>query len=393
MSHSIFFKLAALCPLLIFPLAAGGSEFVPLFDGRTLQGWSHRGGGEFRVEDGLIVGENTQGRSGWLYTGQEYGDFFLELEVKIENGNSGVQIRSQFDQGNRMVGYQIEVDPSARAWSGGFYDEGRRGWLQNLQGNEAARQAFKRHEWNHYRIEAIGDSIKSWVNGVPAADYIDSMDLKGVIALQVHSGSNMKVSFRNLRIKDLGVRQWKPLWDGLTCAGWHEIGQARWTIEEGSIVGRQDRAEPEYGHLVTDQPFDDFTVKLDFKAVRGNSGFYFRVHKEGFSGVSGFQAEIDATRDVGGLYETNGRAWVVQPAPEAVRKWFRPGDWNTMTVSAHGRRIAVDVNGHRTAELLDDPGRLKGYLALQAHGADDVEVHFRNIHILSGPSPRAGEGQ
>ena len=72
-----------------------------------------------------------------------------------------------------MVGYQIEVDPSARAWSGGLYEQGRRGWLQNLEKNEVARKAFKTGDWNKYRIACIGDSIKSWVNDVPAADYID----------------------------------------------------------------------------------------------------------------------------------------------------------------------------------------------------------------------------
>jgi hypothetical protein len=383
---------AASLPVFLFffpsPSFAGDPEFVPLFDGKTLDGWEHRGDGVFRVEDGVIVGENEKGRAGWLCTIEEFGDFILELEVKIENGNSGVQIRSGFNEKGRMVGYQIEVDPSPRAWSGGFYDEGRRGWLQNLDGNEPARKAFKRGEWNHYRIEAIGDSFKSWVNGVPAADYIDSMDLKGIIALQIHSGNNVKVSFRNLRIKDLGVRSWKPLWDGETCEGWHEIGKAAWTIENGAIVGRQVRQESEYGHLVSDARFDDFTVKLDFKALQGNSGLYFRVDKTGFSGVSGFQAEIDASKDVGGLYETNGRAWVIQPSADEVKKWFRPGEWNTMTVSAHGRRIAVDVNGHQTAELRDDPGRLEGHLALQVHGADDVHVLFRNINILGEPAPR-----
>src|SRR5690606_26944541 len=84
--------------------------------------------------------------------------------------------------------YQVEIDPSARAWSGGIYDEGRRGWLNNLEGdkNRPAREAFKQNEWNHYRIEAVGDSIKTWINGVPAADLRDDMTPSGFIALQVH---------------------------------------------------------------------------------------------------------------------------------------------------------------------------------------------------------------
>src|SRR5690349_21788162 len=117
------------------------------------------------------------------------------------------------------------------------------------------------------------------------------------------------------------TERWEPLWDGTSFAGWEMIGKGQWTIEDGAIRGRQVAGEPEYGHLVTTRSYTDFTARLKFKAVRGNSGFYFRIERTGFSGVSGFQAEIDATNDVGGLYETNGRNWVVQPSPAAVATW------------------------------------------------------------------------
>src|SRR6185436_12205125 len=107
------------------------------------------------------------------------------------------------------------------------------------------------------------------------------------------------------------------------------------------------------------------TVRLKYKAVKGNSGFYFRIEEKGASGVSGFQAEIDAKNDVGGLYETNGRAWVSKPTPEQVNQWFKLGEWNEMTVSAHGGHITVTVNGIKSAELSNDPGRAAGKLALQ----------------------------
>ena len=110
---------------------------------------------------------------------------------------------------------------------------------------------------------------------------------------------------------------------------------------------------------------------------------YFRVEEKGFSGVTGFQAEIDAEKDAGGLYETNGRAWVSQPKPEEVKSWFKPGDWNEMTVSAHGGYVVVTVNGRKSAELKDDPGRKEGKFALQVHGGQDCDLWFKDIEILS----------
>ncbi|GAH63420.1 unnamed protein product, partial [marine sediment metagenome] len=146
----------------------------------------------------------------FLCTEKMFSNFILELEVKVDTAlNSGIQIRSSsFEEyrNGRVHGYQVEIDPSERAWSGGIYDEARRGWLYDLQKNEAARKAFKNGEWNHYRIEAIEDSIRTWVNGVPAADLVDSMTATGFIALQVHNSriEGLKVRWRNIRIQDLG---------------------------------------------------------------------------------------------------------------------------------------------------------------------------------------------
>jgi hypothetical protein len=150
---------------------------------------------------------------------------------------------------------------------------------------------------------------------------------------------------------------WQPLWDGKTFNGWHIIGKGEWKIEDGAIHGTHAKTEKEFGHLVTDKSYKDFTVRMKFKALKGNSGLYFRIEEKGASGVSGFQAEIDEAKDVGGLYETNGRAWVVQPKPEDVQKWFKPGEWNDMTVSAHGGHIIVHVNGHQAAQRAGSPCR------------------------------------
>lgn len=174
---------------------------------------------------------------------------------------------------------------------------------------------------------------------------------------------------------------WRPLWDGRTLNGWKVTGRGTWTMEQGALRGVQVKEEKEYGHLVSEAAFGDFSIRLKFKSLRGNSGLYFRIEEKGFSGVTGFQAEIDATRDVGGLYETNGRSWVSKPTAEQVATWYRPGEWNEMSVTARGGDITVRVNGKVTAELRNDPGRREGRFALQAHGGQDVEVWFKDIEV------------
>ncbi len=199
--------------------------WVSLFNGKDLSGWVRHGGqARYRVEGHEIVGSSVPNTgNSFLCTKKDYGDFVLELEFKVDPElNSGVQIRSHvFDKPisfavkgktktipkGRVHGYQVEIDPSKRAWTGGIYDEGRRGWLNDLKKNEAARKAFKPNEWNKFRIECRGDSIKTWLNGVPAADLKDSMTASGFIGLQVHGVGKRKepleVRFRNLRIKEL----------------------------------------------------------------------------------------------------------------------------------------------------------------------------------------------
>jgi hypothetical protein len=176
---------------------------------------------------------------------------------------------------------------------------------------------------------------------------------------------------------------WRSLWDGKSLTGWRVIGEGSWKIEDGMIHGANVASQKEYGHLVSDQSFGDFTIRLKFKALKGNSGLYFRIEEKGFSGVTGFQAEIDAAKDVGGLYETNGRSWVSQPTGEAVASWFKPGEWNEMIVSAKGGHIIVRINGKVSAELPDDSGRKEGRFALQVHGSQDVDVWFKDLEIMT----------
>ena len=178
----------------------------------------------------------------------------------------------------------------------------------------------------------------------------------------------------------------RPLFDGKTLKGWHALGGGTWTVEDGLLVGRSKSSEPRHGHLFTDEEYGDFTIRLKFKDLAGNSGLYFRVEKTGGNvGIKGFQAEIDARNDIGGLYETYGRGWVVKPKAADVKKYFKPDDWNEMTVTAVGRNVTVHVNGTKTAELKNDKGRLKGFIALQLHGGQKMDVYFKDIEIKGEP--------
>lgn len=208
---------------------ASADEWHDLFDGQSLAGWTQRGGAaKYRVENGEIVGQSVPlTPNSFLCTDRDYGDFILELEFKVDPQlNSGVQIRSQvFDQptkvavdgkdkiipAGRVHGYQVEIDPSDRAWTGGIYDEGRRGWLNDLKNNEPARKAFRQGEWNKFRVECRGDPIKTWLNDVPAADLRDGLTPQGFIALQVHGvGAKREpreVRWRNIRLQELSPAQ------------------------------------------------------------------------------------------------------------------------------------------------------------------------------------------
>ncbi|MCU0879968.1 MAG: DUF1080 domain-containing protein [Pirellulaceae bacterium] len=218
--------LIAAVAMLLAAGTASAEELKPLFDGKSLDGWVQHGGkAKYRVENGEIVGTsvpNTQ--NSFLCTAKEYGDFVLELEFKVHPElNSGVQIRSQVFAEEREIdvegkkkkipadrvhGYQVEIDPSERSYSGAIYDEARRGrFLADLADNEAARKAFKQGEWNKFRIECRGNTIKTWINDVPAVSLVDDATAKGVIALQVHGVGKredpLDVRWRNIKLAEL----------------------------------------------------------------------------------------------------------------------------------------------------------------------------------------------
>ncbi len=210
-------------------------DSVSLFDGQSLDGWIQRGGhARYDVDHGMIVGTAVpHSPNSFLCTTRDFADFVLELDLKVDDGlNSGIQIRSHYTEQPLMVqmphadgneksytipakcvfGYQVEVDPSDRAYSGGIYDEARRGWLYDLEGDrhQAVREAFRRNDWNHYKIQAMAASLRTWINGVLVAELTDAVDSRGFIALQVHAIEHdrpLQVRWRNIWIRELPAPQ------------------------------------------------------------------------------------------------------------------------------------------------------------------------------------------
>ena len=369
-------------------------DWKALVEGDSTGGWVQLGGkAEYEVKDGVVTGRAVTGTpNSFLTTRGFYGDFVLEYEYKVDPRlNSGVQIRSRSIpeyRNGQVHGYQVEIDPSDRAWSSGIYEEGRRGWLNPLTGNDAARQAFKQGEWNHVKVRAVGDHLATWMNGVPAADLLDAMTQEGFIGLQVHGIGKKEelagatVQWRNLRIKDLGRHVWRPLM-GDDLRGWTATPGGKWEIIDGVLRGTSPASEARHGILLSDREFGEFTVRFQFRALKGNSGFYFRVAKVDHAvAVKGFQAEIEPGSATGGLYETLGRGWVAKSEVKMMEKIYKAGEWAEMVVSAHGGRLAVFVNGRKTVELKDDPGSRKGHLGFQLHGSDEMEVEFKGIEML-----------
>jgi hypothetical protein len=183
-------------------------------------------------------------------------------------------------------------------------------------------------------------------------------------------------------------KDFTPLFNGKTLAGWEALPGGDWQVDDGVIVGKSPKAEKRHGQLVSEKTYGNFIIKLEFQALQGNSGVYFRVEKVDHAvAVKGFQAEVDASGDsIGGLYETLGRAWVTKPSAELVGSFYKTKEWNQMTVAAVGGDITVAVNGVETAVLRDDPGLRRGHIALQLHGGQDMHVRYRDIRIRELPS-------
>jgi hypothetical protein len=391
MKRIFFFSLLAFLFSILH--ADAQKNWVNLFDGQTLTGWKQLAGkARFEVYQGTIVGISVPNSpNSFLATDKEFGDFVLEMEVYMDDTtfNSGIQFRSHFDQSanngaGKVYGYQFELDPSARRWSGGIYDEGRRDWLYPLSLNPKAQSAFRLKQFNKIRIECIGNETRTWVNNIPTAYMVDMLDYNGFIALQVHAVSKpelagQRVFFRNIRIRSLskftdiskGVYVmntvpnyltdyetkygWKLLFDGESSKGWRgaykdSFPSKGWQIRDGNItvLSSDGHESANGGDIVTLDQYKAFDLSFDFKLTPGaNSGVkYFVTLKEKNEGSAiGLEYQVlddslhpdaklgrDGDRTLSSLYD-------LIPAAKQERFIHPIGQWNT-------GRIIVYPNNH-----------------------------------------------
>jgi hypothetical protein len=183
------------------------------------------------------------------------------------------------------------------------------------------------------------------------------------------------------RTGDIQEAEFKPLLNGNNLDGWTAAPGGNWSVSNGVLTGTSPASEKRHGVLISEQSYTNFEVRLEYLAVAGNSGFYFRSEpKDHVVSIAGFQAEIDATgKNCGGLYETLGRKWVV--TPDKSIQAFKPGEWNSMTVRAVENHITITLNGVTTADLPNDTGRPAGHFGFQLHGGQEMNISFRNILI------------
>jgi len=378
-----------------------------IFNGKDLTGFVQLNGeAPYRVEDGCIVGTSVSGQpNSFLATEKTYGDFILEFEAWCDPSlNSGVQFRSESYpeyQNGRVHGYQCEMDPSDRAWSGGIYDEARRGWLVTLTDNPAGKAAYKKNDWNQFRIEAIGNNIRIWLNGVNTANLYDSQTAEGLIAFQVHGiGKNTdlegkEIKWRNIRIKTdeleanrmtgtlapeinripntLGSQEkadgWQLLFDGSTTKGWRgahkeNFPEFGWKVENGElIVQKSDGGESTNGgDIVTTDEYSAFELSVEFKLTPGaNSGIkYFVTEKEKASGSAfGLEYQLldDKLHPDAKLYTTvpgsRTLASLYDMIPAQNKRFNGIGQWNQAVLKVYpDNRVEHWLNGFKTVEYV-----------------------------------------
>lgn len=439
-------KILSFLMLFMFIMSGVGfaqDGWVNLFNGQNLEGWKQLNGeAKYEVVDGIIVGTTVAGTpNSFLCTEKDYSDFVFEVELWVEpNMNSGIQFRSlsSADYNNgRVHGYQCEVDPSDRAWSAGIYDEARRGWLYPLDLNPKAKTALKMGAWNKYRIECIGNSLRTWLNDIPVAHVIDDMTSEGFIALQVHGIGNDKekeghqIKWRNIRIKtenlepafyadihvenlvanDLSIVEKKQgfslLFDGESTKCWKnaktgEFPEQGWEVKDGilSVLSSHADSTKHGGDIITKKEFGAFEFKFDFMYTEGaNSGVKYAIGNNG-PGLGLEYQILDDSRHKDAKFGVVGNrtmSSLYDLIPSNKEKRFTKGanEWNrgrivmypcgTVQHWLNGRKVVEYNRGDNIYKALVARSKYAKYegFGLVKKGPILLQDHHDNVHYRS----------
>lgn len=390
-------SFSIMCLFTSVSLMAQTDGWESLFNGKDLTGWKQLNGeAKYTVENGVIVGTTVLNTpNSFICTEKNYSDFIFEVDLLVEpDMNSGIQFRSESkaDYNNgRVHGYQCEVDPSARAWSGGIYDEARRGWLYTLELNPKAQPALKMGEWNRYRIECIGNSIKTWINDVPCAHVIDDMTPTGFIALQVHGIGNNKekegqqIKWKNIRIKTTNLKPspsqgiyvvnllpnnlseaekeqgFELLFNGKDLSNWKVASNGQpvtkgWEVINNELVVNANKEEKGDGDISTKKEYGPFELKFDFKLTEGaNNGIKYGIGNNGPN--IGLEYQIlddvkhpDAKQGVVGN-RTLASLYDLIPAEKEGRFVNKIGEWNQGRIVVYpDNTVQHWLNGRKVVE-------------------------------------------
>ena len=430
----------------ITTVSMDAQEWEELFNGKNLKGWEKLDGdAEYHVEDGELVGISKVGTPNtFMATKEVYGDFILEYEMKMDRGlNSGVQFRSvatQPDGTERVNGYQVECDDhDNRPWAGGIYEEASRGWLYPMAYNPGAAKANRRGEWNQIRVEAVGSSIRTYINGVNFANLVDDVRKEGLIALQVHGiGDNVELEGKEIRWKNIQIlteepakymksnvelapqvsylnnqltpaqklQGWELLWDGKTSEGWRgakleHFPEKGWSMDQGelSVESSGGHESAHGGDIVTIKKYKSFILEVDFKIAEGaNSGIKYFVDPDlntGEGSAIGCEYQIlddqqhpDAKMGISGnrtlasLYDLIEADALLFGQDQSKKRFNGIQKWNRARIEVHGSKVAHYLNGIKVIEYERGTQMWKALVAYSKYANWPAFGEAESGHIL-----------
>ncbi len=413
---------------------AAQKGWQPLFNGKDFNGWKKLGGiANYTIDNGVLIGTTVLGSGNtFLTTEKEYGDFILELDVMIEDtsNNSGVQTRSHFDSKNgRVYGRQIEIDPTSRAWSGGVYDEARREWLYPMDLNTTAKTAFKNSEFNHMRIECIGNETKTWINNIATSYVVDTLDATGFIGLQVHAINNVahankRVFFKNINIQTAGFKPakfdkgvyvvnnvpnnltkyeqkdgWQLLFDGTTSKGWKSakglgFPSKGWQVADGvlQVMSSEGRESTNGGDIITEKQYSAFDLSFNFKLAAGaNSGvkYFVTLAEKSVGSAIGLEYQVlddslhpdaklgrNGNRTMASLYD-------LMTANKQKRFLHKIGEWNIGRIVVYPNNVVEHyLNGVKVLSYVRGSEEFRKLVAISKYNVWPNFGEAKQGHIL-----------